>query len=63
MNMTAEDFNKTFGAFWQTGVSNEVSTFTDQELRMWVVGLMANDGFVDLTHAEQVFKYIKTGEV
>jgi len=63
MNMTVDDFNKTFGAYWQNGASNGVSTFTDQELRMWVVELMASDGYVDLTHAEQVFKYIKTGEV
>lgn len=57
--ITANELNSMLGISL-TGAPND--DLTDQELRMWVVELMANDGYVDLTHAEQVFKYIKTGE-
>ena len=60
MNEAEASFYKALGIS-VAGAPND--DLTDQELRMWVVELMANDGFVDLTHAEQVFKYIKTGEV
>ena len=64
MNMTAEDFNKTFGAYWQTVSPDGTSPLTDQELRMWVVELMfENAGSVALADAEALVKYIKTGEV